>query len=129
MCSIMRERWGLWHYIKGIWQLLNMIKNGWKMDFLSVLFPCLWRKKFLFRENSKDFCYLYDEENACYRLAPAYDLTYSNSLNGEHATTINGNGLSPNMQDILAVADKIGIKKAQAQKIANDIKTCVYDML
>ena len=29
------------------------------------------------------------------RLAPAYDLTYSNSLNGEHATTINGNGLNP----------------------------------
>ena len=80
-------------------------------------------------DHSKNFSYLYDEENACYRLAPAYDLTYSNSLNGEHATTINGNGLSPNMQDILAVADKIGIKKAQAQKIANDIKTCVYDML
>lgn len=59
-------------------------------------------------EITKNFSYLYDEENACYRLAPAYDLTYSNSLNGEHATTI---------------------REAQAKKIANDIKACVYDML
>ena len=28
----------------------------------------------------------------------AYDLTYSSSLGGEHATTINGNGMNPGMQ-------------------------------
>lgn len=70
-----------------------------------------------------------DEQNACYRLAPAYDLTYSSSLNGEHATTVNGNGVNPGMEDILAVADKIGIGKAQAGKIARDIRDCVNDML
>lgn len=80
-------------------------------------------------DHSKNFSYLYDEQNACYRLAPAYDLTYSSSLNGEHATTVNGNGVNPGMEDILAVADKIGIRKAQAGKIARDIRECVYDML
>lgn len=80
-------------------------------------------------DHSKNFSYLYDEQEARYRLAPAYDLTYSNSLNGEHATTVNGNGMNPNMEDILAVADKIGIREAQAGKIARDIRNCVNDML
>lgn len=80
-------------------------------------------------DHSKNFSYLYDEQNACYRLAPAYDLTYSSSLNGEHATTVNGSGMTPGMEDILAVADKIGIRKAQAGKIAHDIRDCVNDML
>lgn len=80
-------------------------------------------------DHSKNFSYLYDEQNACYRLAPAYDLTYSNSLNGEHATTVNGNGVNSGLEDILAVADKIGIRKAQAGKIARDIRDCVNDML
>lgn len=80
-------------------------------------------------DHSKNFSYLYDEQNACYRFAPAYDLTYSSSLNGEHATTVNGNGVNPGLEDILAVADKIGIRKAQAGKIARGIRDCVNDML
>lgn len=79
-------------------------------------------------DHSKNFSYLYDEQNACYRLAPAYDFTYSSSLNGEHATTVNGNGVNPGMEDILAVADKIGIWEAQAGKIARDIRDCVNDI-
>lgn len=80
-------------------------------------------------DHSKNFCYLYDEPNACYRLAPAYDLTYSSSLNGEHATTVGGNGENPGMEDILAVAEQTGIGKAQAGKIAREVRDCVNEML
>ena len=80
-------------------------------------------------DHSKNFSYLYDEQESRFILAPAYDLTYSNSLNGEHATTVNGNGLHPDMEDILAVAAGIGIREAQAGKIARDIRDCVYEML
>lgn len=80
-------------------------------------------------DHSKNFTYLYDEQESRFILAPSYDLTYSNSLNGEHATTINGNGSNPGMEDILVVAAKIGIREAQARKIACDIRDCVYDML
>lgn len=59
----------------------------------------------------------------------AYDLTYSNSIGGEHATTINGNGKNPGMADILAVAKKIGLNGAKAGKIANEIKECVFERL
>ncbi|MBD5489801.1 MAG: type II toxin-antitoxin system HipA family toxin [Lachnospiraceae bacterium] len=80
-------------------------------------------------DHSKNFSYLYDEQESRFILAPAYDLTYSNSLNGEHATTVNGNGSHPDMEDILAVAAGIGIREAQAGKIARDIRDCAYEML
>lgn len=56
-------------------------------------------------------------------------LYYSNSIGGEHATTINGKRACPRMDDLLAVAAQIGIWKTQAVKIASGIKECIYDML
>lgn len=80
-------------------------------------------------DHSKNFSYLYDEREKRYVLAPAYDLTYSYSLNGEHATTVNGNGVNPDMEDLLAVAAEAGIRGAQAKKIACEVRDCVYDEL
>lgn len=49
---------------------------------------------------------IYLEDEKRWVLSPAYDLTYSSSLNGEHATTINGNGVNPGVDDLLEVAKK-----------------------
>ena len=73
-------------------------------------------------DHSKNFSFLYDENKKEWHLSPAYDLTYSSSFNGEHATTINGEGKNPTLDDILAVAKNIGIKEKQAKDIALDIK-------
>ena len=73
-------------------------------------------------DHSKNFSFLYDESKREWHLSPAYDLTYSSSFNGEHATTINGEGKNPSLEDILAVAKNIGIKEKQAKEIAIDIK-------
>ena len=73
-------------------------------------------------DHSKNFSFLYDENKKEWHLSPAYDLTYSSSFNGEHATTINGEGKNPSLDDILAVAKNIGIKEKQARDIALDIK-------
>ena len=67
-------------------------------------------------DHSKNFSYMYKEEEKRWILSPAYDLTYSNSIGGEHATTINGNGIDPGMDDILAVAKKIGLGITKAKK-------------
>lgn len=80
-------------------------------------------------DHSKNFTYLYEEKAQRWILSPAYDLTYSSSLGDEHATTVNGNGVNPGMEDILAVAEKIGLNVAKSQKTANEIKECVYEML
>ena len=62
-------------------------------------------------------------------MSPAYDLTYSNSIGGEHATTVNGNGVNPDQDDILAVAKKIGLNMTMARKTALNIRDCVNEML
>ena len=71
--------------------------------------------------NNKNFSFLYNDKKKEWHLSPAYDLTYSSSFNGEHATTINGEGKNPTLEDILAVAKNIGIKEKQAREIALDI--------
>ena len=73
-------------------------------------------------DHSKNFSFLYDENRKEWHLSPAYDLTYSSSFNGEHATTINGEGKNPTLDDIIAVAKNIGIKEKPAKDIALDIK-------
>ncbi len=80
-------------------------------------------------DHSKNFTYMYREGEKRWVLSPAYDLTYSNSLGGEHATTVNGNGINPGMDDVLAVAKKIGINATKAKKTASQIRECVFEML
>ena len=73
-------------------------------------------------DHSKNFSFLFDDTKKEWHLSPAYDLTYSFSFNGEHATTINGEGKNPTLDDILAVAKNIGLKEKLAKDIALDIQ-------
>lgn len=80
-------------------------------------------------DHSKNFSYLYDEKEKQWKLSPAYDLTYSNSIGGEHATTINGEGKTPTLEDILAVANNAGISQKYAKKRAQEIQEIVLNRL
>ena len=73
-------------------------------------------------DHSKNFSFLYDDNKKEWHLSPAYDLTYSYSFNGEHATTINGEGKNPSLDDILTVAKNIGLNEKSAKNIALDIQ-------
>lgn len=73
-------------------------------------------------DHSKNFSYLYDDNKKEWHLSPAYDLTYSSSFNGEHATIINGEGKNPSLDDVLAVAKNIGLNEKSAKEIALDIQ-------
>lgn len=79
-------------------------------------------------DHSKNFTFLYSEEKREWQLSPAYDLTYSYSINGEHATTVNGEGF-PKKEDILALAIKVGIEKQDAIQIMNEIEDIVQENL
>lgn len=80
-------------------------------------------------DHSKNFSFLYNEKKHAWQLSPAYDLTYSSSIGGEHATTVNGNGIDPGLDDILTLAENIGMKKSKARLIAGQIADTVHDML
>lgn len=78
-------------------------------------------------DHSKNFSFLYD--NNGWRLSPAYDLTYSSSINGWHATTIGGNGENPGTSDLLSVAQAAGISRGMATEIAEEIESKVHEQL
>ena len=80
-------------------------------------------------DHSKNFSFLYREKESRWVLSPSYDLTYSSSIGGEHATSIHGNGADPSMDDILAVAKEIGINRAISKRIANEVRDCVREKL
>lgn len=79
-------------------------------------------------DHARNFSYLYDEEKGVWKLSPAYDLTYSSSIGGEHATCVNGNGKNPGMEDILVVAENACISSAKAQKIARDVQEITKEL-
>ena len=80
-------------------------------------------------DHSRNFSYLYQEKERRWVLSPAYDLTYSSSIGGEHATSVHGNGADPGMTDLLAVADGADIDGSKARRIAEDIRECTHTLL
>ena len=80
-------------------------------------------------DHSKNFTYLYETENGQWRLAPAYDLTYSNTYYGEHTTSVDGNGRNPGMRELVEVGKKAGMKKELCVEIAEEIRGCVQEVL
>lgn len=76
-------------------------------------------------DHSKNFSFIYDENLKSWKLSPAYDLTYSYSIGGEHATTVNGNGRDPGLKDILEVAKKIDLDINYAKETALNIEKIV----
>lgn len=80
-------------------------------------------------DHSKNFSFLYLEDEGRWTVSPAYDLTYSSSQGGEHATTVDGEGRNPGMDDILRVAKKAGIDARYAKARAKEIEEITREML
>lgn len=80
-------------------------------------------------DHSKNFTYLYKEKEDRWVLSPAYDLTYSYSIGGEHATMVHGNGRDPGMKEILLVAKSVGLNEKKAKIIAEEIYENVKEKL
>jgi serine/threonine-protein kinase HipA len=80
-------------------------------------------------DHSKNFSFLYDEKNQKWKLSPAYDMTYSSSIGGEHATCVDGNGKNPELKEILNVGLAANISEATARNIALEIRAVVNECL
>ena len=80
-------------------------------------------------DHSKNFSYLYKEDEQVWRLSPAYDMTYSNTYYGEHTTSVDGNGVNPGKKELIAVGLKAGLKKNWCEACADSIEACVYQYL
>lgn len=76
-------------------------------------------------DHSKNFSFFYNETEQRWKLTPVYDLTYSDSLGGEHATCVNGNGINPGMDDLLEVGCATGMSKDKLKSITEEIRGIV----
>lgn len=84
-----------------------------------------------FADNKDDHCknfsfYVVEEPKTKewrWRLAPAYDLTFSTEgYNGEHATSVNGTG-RPQLLDFIAVGTKIRIPEKRCREIIEEVRS------
>jgi serine/threonine-protein kinase HipA len=72
-------------------------------------------------DHAKNFAFLMDAHGV-WRIAPAYDLTFSAGPNGEHSTTIVGEGRNPTTEHLLQLAKRFSIKDIRAKQIIDQIR-------
>ena len=75
-------------------------------------------------DHSKNFSFLMDVSEQ-WRVAPAYDLTFSSGPGGEHSTMMMGEGKSPSEDHFLRLAATVSIKDSQAKKIIAQVKEAI----
>lgn len=65
-------------------------------------------------DHAKNFAFIYRDGN--WRFAPAYDLLPSDGINGYRTTSIN-NSIEPVQSDLIAVAEKAGLRRPELEEI------------
>lgn len=74
-------------------------------------------------DHAKNFSFIYKDNK--WILSPAYDITPSYGFNGNHTTTVLGNGL-PVEKDVLKLADRIGLSSGKAKGMIEEVKEVVF---
>ena len=72
-------------------------------------------------DHTKNFSFLYTDEEG-WRLAPAYDLTYSDTYWGEHTTSVNGKGKDISEKDLVKVGTDAGLSKSFCTECFHEIQ-------
>ena len=75
-------------------------------------------------DHSKNISFLMDE-NGNWKVAPAYDLTFSSSGHGMHSTMVSGESANPNKQHLMELANYFKIKNASA--IIDQVQQVIYN--
>lgn len=72
-------------------------------------------------DHVKNFSFMYTEDNG-WRLAPAYDLTYSDTYWGEHTTSVCGKGKDISESDLVTVGTGAGLDRSWCVSCIDDIE-------
>lgn len=72
-------------------------------------------------DHTKNFSFTYTEEYG-WRLAPAYDVTYSTTYYGEQTTSVNGKGKDISDNDLIIVGTDAGLKKSYCVETLDEIR-------
>ena len=77
-------------------------------------------------DHLKNFSLLYDDSH--WKLAPAYDLTYSETYFMGHTSAVNGKRNGITEDDLLAVGERGGIKKARCLELISEVRNNAPDL-
>lgn len=75
-------------------------------------------------DHSKNFAFLMDA-NGSWKVAPAYDLTFSSSGHGMHSTTVAREGKNPTKKHLMELGEYFKIKNAS--KIIDEVQAVVFN--
>ena len=79
-------------------------------------------------DHSKNFSFLLTADYE-WRLAPAYDLTPSAGLNGEHTAMVNGKGRNITDDDLIAAAATCGVSKNKTVQMIHEVGDAIVKFL
>ena len=111
-------------YLKLVNVLTKENGNDVKQMFKTMCFNILTHNR---DDHTKNFSFLYTEDKG-WRLAPAYDLTYSDTYLGEHTSSVNGKGKDIAKDDLIKVGMDAGLKKDYCIECLEEIQTGVRDL-
>jgi serine/threonine-protein kinase HipA len=74
-------------------------------------------------DHSKNVSFLLDDVTGAWRLAPAYDLTFSSGPGGEQSMLVLGEGRAPGLQQLRALARKHGLKNGG--RILDEVRAAI----
>jgi len=94
--------------------LTKNLENSYKL-FRQMVFNVLTGNK---DDHTKNFSFLYTEQGWC--LSPAYDLAPSGGFNGNHSTTIAGQG-QPSRENLFEVGIQTGLKQKRMLQIFDEV--------
>ncbi|MEO7083006.1 MAG: HipA domain-containing protein, partial [Gemmatimonadaceae bacterium] len=75
-------------------------------------------------DHVRNFAFLMDA-NGAWRLSPAYDLTHSHGMNGEHTTSIAGEGRSPTLEHFRTIALEANIAWPRAKEVIDQVDAAI----
>lgn len=75
-------------------------------------------------DHSKNFSFLMNEQGE-WKLAPAYDLTFSAGPNGEQSTSLMGEGRKPSVQHLIKLGKDAGLDDAAVKQIIEQARSAV----
>ena len=79
-------------------------------------------------DHSKNFSFLLTDD-CQWRLAPAYDITPSAGLNGEHTAMVHGKGTGITDADLIAAAATCGVARNRTEQMIGEVNAALAEFL
>ena len=111
-------------FMKAIQVLTKDNRQDKEQMFLTMCFNALSHNR---DDHTKNFSFIYTADYG-WRLAPAYDLTYSDTYFGEHTTSINGKGRDFQDEDMMTVGKNAGLQKKFCSEALRQVKEGINDL-